>query len=235
MTLYDPEVHTTEALGAEIAALNHDLPAVRLGGSLGRAVLYGSLYGNPMHEYQLRGNTPLVRNGAALDIDLITPDTGVVVEGVYQPFPVDTLSFMSPLLRFTLSGDRWVVESTHHNFAEVLHESVVEPVEGETAFGIPAVTFPPQTLLALYGHRGKMRDKDELTRGILREACDTLPHAQRIPEKYLQPFQTVAQLNNESRVIKAQDAYRAAVPERVRNSAQPFMGQLKRILPLLDV
>lgn len=38
MLTFDPEVHTAEALGAEIIRIHSDFESARLGGSLGRAI-----------------------------------------------------------------------------------------------------------------------------------------------------------------------------------------------------
>lgn len=226
MLTFDPEVHTPEALGSEIGRIHSDYDSARLGGSLGRAIIYGLVLGNPDYEYQQRNQNPLHTGPNARDIDLIGAEP---VDPVgYGPFQVDTTGFVCRFLSLEEQAGDWYLTAAHHGFAEPLHEDVVRPIQGETTLGITATTLPAQTLLALYGNKGQMRAKDNYTKNLLQEVCDKLPPEEQLKNELFKPFQTLTLLNQASLYIRAQDLYRQRVPISLRTKLIPLLHRAKK-------
>lgn len=228
MITFSPDVHTPEALSLEIGQIHKDNDLTRLAGSLGRAVIFGRILGDPFHEYGERGQNPLVAESVARDIDLITGAPAAAAN--YEPFHVDTTGFASPFFSIETQDGEWFLVASYHDFAEPLHEDVVCPVQGETVFGIPSVTVPPQTLLALYGNKGQMRPKDIRSQQLLKRARDKLPSDEHLPDELFKPFEDLTLINQASVYIHAQDAYRRMVPLGIRSKLVPIINYAKRLV-----
>jgi len=73
---YQAELHTPDALTAQIEAIYSQAPDTVLLGSLGRAVIYDRLLSNPNAEFETRGQVPerKLEDGlvVARDIDIIS-------------------------------------------------------------------------------------------------------------------------------------------------------------------
>lgn len=228
MTTFAPAVHTPEALATEIGRIHDDSDATRLVGSLGRAVIYGEVLGNPNYEYQQRQQDPLRRDHTARDIDLVSGQA--LDPGGYEPFPVDASVFASPFMQIEVQDGEWFLTSSLHGFAEPLHEDVVAPVIGETAFGIPAVTLPPHTLLSLYGRKGQLRRKDQVTKDLFQALCEDLPPEASLPPELFEPFDRLTAINRTSWHFKAQNIYRRMVPEQLQIKLVPVTRSAKKLI-----
>jgi hypothetical protein len=225
---FAPSVHTPEALNIEINRIHDDFDSARLCGSLGRAVIYGMLLGNPYHEYQIRGQDPLYLGSTARDIDLI--GAGQIDASLYEPFQVDTTGFASPFLDIEKQGADWFLTASHHGFAEPLHDDVMRPIRGETVFGISSISLSPETLLNLYGIKGQPRGKDTRSQRLLHNACDALPPTDHLDDELFTPFIKLKLLNQASWHIRAQDMYRRSVPEPIRTKLIPIIRFAKKYM-----
>lgn len=228
MTTFNEAVHTPEALSCEISALRDRLPDARLVGSLGRSIVYGNVLGNPVYEFAIRNQDPLSVANIARDIDVLGVSRTEVDS--FGPFEVDATGYSTRFVNIVRDGIDWFIVSKCHDFAEPLKPEVVEPFSGEAVFGIEAVTLPPQTQLALYGLKGRMREKDIKTRDMLKAIVMTHDQTDLYPDEFLEPIRDLATLNSRSLYVRAQDMYRRVVPNRIRARAVPFMRLAKKII-----
>ncbi len=227
MTTFDPTTHTAEALASEASRLYTDYPDTRVVGSLGRSVIFNELLGDPIYEFRSRGQDVLGVAGRARDIDIITSGPSALED--YDPFEVETTGFSNSYIKFLCEGGDWFVVSDHHSFAEPLRPEVMEPVQGKGVLGIEFITLPAQTLLATYGLKGQLRNKDIRTRGMLKQAIVDGDGQSSFPPAFLAPLTELAARNRSSLYVRAQDAYRRHIPDTIRSRAVPFMKIAKKI------
>jgi hypothetical protein len=228
MIKFDGAIHTPSALSAEISSLYSHAPDARLVGSLGRSVVYGSLVGNPNHEFDIRGQDPLQAAGVARDIDVL--GVGIVPVDSLSPFEVDNTGYSGPFVEVVKDRDDWYLVSQRNGFAEQLHPEVMAPIVGEALFGIRAITFAPQTHLAIYGVNGQMRDKDERTKQELERIISLQDVHTSYPDEFLKPFDELIELNRARLYLKAQKMYRSIMPNFVRVQAVPYLNKFRRII-----
>lgn len=195
MHMFDPRVHTPEALTAELAALEAYNPDSRIVGSLGRAVLLNEAQGDPTLEYRTRGARPLhdptdpSGNRKVRDIDALNVPH---LNGFEQVFPIDSLSGTSPQAAVVRTEGGWRLQSTDSGFDEPLDSAVMSLVHGETVFSIPVQTVRAQAHRALLEVRATEYDKDHLAAALLADliADDEKP----LPEYLFDPFRALMRL-----------------------------------------
>jgi len=207
MYLYEPGVHTPDALYNQITAIRQTNPDALLSGSLGRAVLFGQA-DDSHKEYALRGQKPLVSGSVARDIDLIGAN---VAPDLKRPFYTDVEAYDNPSVSITREGSDWVLSSLRKGFSERIRPEVMEPVIGTTVYGIPAATVRLQTHAALIDVHGVPRRKDSANMEILARLKDSNP----LPETFYTPFKRLAAMQPRGIAGLAQLAYRRLMPTRL--------------------
>jgi hypothetical protein len=192
MPLYSSEIHSKESLGTELGVIQ-DSGDTLIVGSLGRAVVYDSLFHDAEYEYRNRGEEPLKHGVFSRDIDVIGIDPATA--GRAGPFRVDAKVFDYPIVRIVKQDDAWWLLSPRRNFAEPLHPAIMEPVLGNTVYGINCRTVPLRTHLELYGLKGRLRHKDSRTRELLVHASESGGY-DVLPDDLYGPFSALRALNN---------------------------------------
>lgn len=228
MTVFQETVYTPEALDEEIQTLQALAPSTRVVGSLGRSVLFNQFMGDPYYEFNAREQSPLRVGDKPRDIDIV----GLPVKANLEagPYTVDAFCFLNRFVSLVPDGTDWVLVSEKHKFAEIIKPETMEPVSGESVFGIRTSTVPPQTMLALYGVKGALRAKDIKTSEMLSGLISSQPSSRLFPEEFLEPFRVVTAMNLNDFYIKAQDLYRKKVPNSIRVKAVPMMKFAKKYL-----
>ena len=227
MYKFSPELHTPQTLAYEITALNEVSDSVRIVGSLGRGVIFERFFGKPTYEYDMRAQHPLHVQGQARDIDTIGLNNAAASQ--LSPFQVDASGFRNPYIDLVQEDTRWFLLANRYAFAEELEPDIMQVFEGETVYGIPARTLPPQTLIHLYGMKGQLRQKDMRTQAMLRAAIDIQPTHARLTDKVFEPFTALKKINEGNSYIRAQDIYRRHVPNSVRVKVVPLMQRIKKM------
>lgn len=226
MTTYSPEIHTPDALNAEIARIYTSHPEALLVGSLGRAAAFNNLGHDPQVEFNYRRQNPLFAGSHARDIDIIPRHHGPIAD---KPFEIDDQVFYTPRAKLVSDGGDWFLVSDRRKFYEPLHPAVMEPQAAETVYGIKCMTVSLQTHLALFGLKGLMGPKVvqslELTRK-LGSASQLTTHE----ELYI-PFEKLKALDLQGVYPFLQRHYRNLVPEDVRAKLCPVTRPLKNLLP----
>jgi hypothetical protein len=227
MTKFDTLIHTPQALAEEIATIHDMQPSVRVVGSIGRSAVYGRLLGDPLYEFNVRGQGPLHLGNRPRDIDIL--GNSDLSAQALTPFEVDAEAYSRPYFKFVPDGNDWFLVGEHHNFAEPLRPEVMEPFEGQGVFDIPTITLPPKTHTVLYGLQGRVRNKDIRTQALLKEVIDARNDPSEYPEEFLTPLKDLIRLNHRSLYLHSQNAYRRFVPNTVRTKAVPLMKTLKKL------
>lgn len=141
-------------------------------GSFGRAAIFRLLAGNAELEFTARGENPLLNaHGGLRDIDVIGPANFVDHTWTRRlPHPVDGVAFYGPGIQLALEDSGlWSLRSYVHRQQILLDPSVLEPVESETAYGIPCRTVSAAAHIALAGAFCE-RPQDWLTQAMLMDA-----------------------------------------------------------------
>jgi hypothetical protein len=224
---FDAEIHTPQALTAEIAGIYSRAPDSIFLGSLGRAVIYNRLYANPHAEFEARGQTAerKVENGEELarDIDIIGAEAERV--GETAPFQVDFKAFDSRHVSFKRQGEDWFLVSERCGIYEPLHPDVMQPVEGESAYGAPVVTVPIRTHLAAFGLKGDLRPKDKANYRLLEQAASKVNST--LPDELYEPFEKLRVISTSGWFYHTRRAYRTVVPGRLRKKLAPVTGAVR--------
>lgn len=189
MRNYYASFHTYDSLAAQIAGVYQKYPDMLVVGSLGRATVFSSLLGDPEFEYTARGQHSLFAGDTARDIDVIGAEHDFVVRTL--PFWVDATSYDIGGTSIAKHGSDWVISVDGH-YEAALHPSTMEPIEAETIYGIPCMTLPAETQLALLRVRGKFREKDVQTFSLLANLIDG---RERLPVELYRPFEDVHEIN----------------------------------------
>ena len=227
---FNASVHTPDALASQLEDIYRRRPDTLLLGSLGRAVIFGEISGNPVAEFEARQESPVwrVEDSEALsrDIDVI----GIEGEGVLAPqlFEVDSHAFGSPRVRFVREGDDWFLVSENKGIYEPLHPASMELVEGETVYGVQVKTVPFQTHQALFGLKGSMRPKDQINLSFLSLHEGLGPTV--LPPEVLEPFEKLRRVANSGIIHHGRRVYRTVVPITIRKKVYPLTGAIKERL-----
>lgn len=224
MIAFDPGVHTPEAFVDQLTLLHETEPSAYVVGSIGRAVLFRRAVGNPNYEYAAHGQYPLNKTGDARDIDVVSL---VSARGdIRRPFELDNGGFNNPIVHIARQGGKWVLGSEVNNFAELIHDDVMEPVEGTTIFDAECRTLPIDTQIALFGVHGPLRWKDSQNLSLLIGAADRTTQ-QRLPEELYAPFRQLGALNG-GNTLNPRALYRRYVPDSVRRRLKPIASPISR-------
>lgn len=224
-------VHNEHTLSDQLEAVRGFDPDCYLVGSLGRAAAYQYLLGDSMHEYHARGRQPYQRfNGTAADLDLVgTSDITGGEQSQFGPFEVDTKSFKGRQVTIVKKDGDWVLRSANRSFEAEIEPETMEPIKTRTVYGVDCLTLPPQTLLALLGLNGTLRDQDlhaqQVLTSAIRESSIT-----PLPPKYYEPFEELSRLNQSSKFNQLRTAYRAIVPSAIRKPLAPILQPIKEHL-----
>lgn len=216
MDAYDSKLHTPSQLNLELTSLHETTPDARIVGSLGRAVHHNLAYGDAYREFSARKESPYHVRALARDIDIVTPHTDIVP----AIFPIDSDAFRNAEVGLEHDGDTWWLTSPERNFAEPLHPDVMRPISGQTIDGIPIITLPWETHLALTSARGPLRSKDKLSAGLLHKAGQQL--GTTVQPKHLKPFEQLSNIPTPARSRFIRSAYRC-LPESVKHSSAPLL------------
>ncbi|SRR3990167_11204785 len=219
MRQFDASMHTPDALAGEIAELYERSPDTLLVGSLGRAVIYGSLIGNTRYEFDKRSQHPVDAGERSRDIDVIAHTDF----GDLTPFDVDA-TFNGRWATIIQDGEDWYLVSQKQRTADLLHPAVMEPIAGETVFGIPCITVPARTHVELFGLKDAIRPKDLAARQLL---AMTMNEDEQLPDELYSPFKKLQQLNNSGFVHRARQMYRMVMPYVVRRKLLPLTQPIK--------
>lgn len=224
---FEEPLHTPSALMEELEAVYSDFPRTLLVGSLGRAVLYGEVLGDAMAEFQVRGETPERKveydEVVARDIDVV--GSGSTHHAHLAPFEVDHHPYNCRQVRLLQDGQDWWLASETKNLHWPLHPAVMEPVEGETVYGVKAATVPHQTHLALFGLRGTMRPKDRANRDQL--AALAVSTDKLLPPELLEPFDRLRVLANSGVMHHTRRLYRTVLPSSIRHKLAPHVHPIR--------
>lgn len=213
MRRYNPDIHTAANMIRQTQAIYEAQPDALLVGSLGRAILYRQIYGDPEYELKARGETPLHNGIKARDIDVIAGD--MVGERAREPFYTDTCAFNNASVAIVRDGSEWVLTSQSRGFAEALHPATLEPVAGESFYDIPAQTLPLQTHLALYYTRGgPLRRKDDIPVALLRHAS-AAALTTILPAKFYKPYYRLASVKMRWTEALVRQVYQRLLPKAV--------------------
>lgn len=228
MTAVQVETYTPEALEHQFEVLyqNFDRPIVI--GSLGRAVAYNQLLGDPDFEFNARSQTPLVDGNAPRDIDLLSTEREAAKLG---PYLVEPSVFDNPLVSIIREGEDWWCISELAGFAELVHPAVMEPLEGLTVFDIECTSLPPQTQVALFGLKGAMRVQDRMTRDLLGQVVSDC-QGDLLPEEMYETFDVLRTLIANSTYGRVQAAYQRLAPDHLRHKLIPITKRIKYHLPV---
>jgi len=227
MIRFDADVHTPEALSCELRAFEIAHKGGLVIGSLGRAGLYSDVFGNPLHEFEARGEDPLGNAVKARDIDVI--GVGDERQADFGPFELDNTCFADNQAFLVHDGGNWFLEGKRQKFSEPIHPDVMEPQEVETVFGIPCITVRPQTHLALYGLKGFLRAKDIETAKVLVALSEEDPYP--LPDELYEPFDRLRDMNMSSFYTKLRKVYQRCVSEDTRMALYPLVKRLKQLIP----
>ncbi|MEK7561629.1 MAG: hypothetical protein AAB541_02095 [Patescibacteria group bacterium] len=226
MTTYSPEIHTAEALNAEIERIYRLQPGTLLVGSLGRAAAFKTLGYNPAIEFEHRGQDPLFAGHNARDIDVIIGQDTAIKD---HPYEIDYQVFSTPRAKLIQDGSDWFLASDRKKFCEPLHPAVMEPVASETVHGINCTTVPVRTHLALFGLKGLMSPKMLRSRELTMRfsAIEKLD----LPDELYKPFVELEALDLQGIYPFLQRHYRTLLPEHIRAKLGPITRPLKNLLP----
>jgi hypothetical protein len=225
MTLVDETLtYTPEALSSELQAIQNYDPHSLIAGSLGRAVVFAQHGMGAEFEYNSRGEAPLGNPGNPRDIDTM----GIAHEDMlnFSPFYVDTIAFAKRAASIIREGNDWFITSDAHNYSEVLHPDVMEPVIGTTIFDISCQTVRLQTHRHLFELAGRPRIKNEVAKKLLSQINDPSP---QLPEILFHPFNRLRQMNI-TRLAGIQKIYWYMVPATARDQLRPLAQKVRRAL-----
>lgn len=220
--------YSPAAFAAQLEVIYDREPDALVVGSLGRAVLHNAAHGDPFTEYNRRGQDPLNKGFEARDIDLLGTPKGMFDDTA--PFEIDDTAFNSSEVAIVRDGQDWWLTSEERNFAEQLHPDVLQPVRGETVYGVACATVPAQTHLALYHARPILRLQDKVTSTLLEQ---TITSTNSLPDELYQPFDALRQART-SKLMVLSDVYNAFVPPSVDRYLQPIIGGTRARLARLD-
>ena len=192
MRKYYPEFHTAENLANQITEIYKLCPQILVVGSLGRATVFNTVRRNPYFEFIERRQHPLYAGNTARDIDVIGAEHEVVERTL--PHWVDATSYDIGGTQVAQENGEWHLSVDGHCHA-TLHTAVMEAIEGETIYGIPCVTIPVETQLALLKVRGKFREKDVQTFSLLSDVIEIKGTSERLPAELFTDFDKVHEIN----------------------------------------
>lgn len=224
---FDERVHTPSALASEIGELYSADPYALLVGSFGRAALFYAMRGDATTEFAARHEEPVGR----VEFKEVQPrDIDVIASLPHDhsslgPFKVDDRAFANRQVRIVQEGADWWLVSDSQRTYEPIHPAVMEPLEGESIYGIRARTVPLQTHQALFGLVGNIRPPD--LRSL--ELLASLDHddTNRLPAELYEPFDRLRDLANSGWFYHSRRAYRAIVPQTIRRKASPLASRLR--------
>lgn len=216
MDTYDPKLHTPSQLNLELASLYDTVPDARIVGSLGRAVHHNLAYGDAYREFSARKESPYHVRTLARDIDIIAPDIDITP----VIFPIDSDAFRNSEVNLERDGNTWWLTSSERNFAEPLHQDIMQPISGQTINDMPIVTVPWETHLALTSARGPMRQKDKLSADLLYKAGQRI--GPTVSSNHLKPFEQLSNIHTSARLRFVRSAYRH-LPESIKHSSAPLL------------
>lgn len=212
MIKLNPTLHTPEALAAQVSEIYASDPDALLIGSLGRAILYGETYGDPLYEFRTRGERPEGYGIKARDIDLVSSKQDD--ELPQGPFCTDTVAFKNPSVSIRKVGSDWVLASLKRGFEEVINPATMDPTVGTSILDIPGQTIPCQTQLALYHCRGgPLRRKDNLPIAMLRHLCTYT--GMSLPKELYDPFNKLAELKMDRKEAAIRMIYQRLLPPSI--------------------
>jgi hypothetical protein len=215
---FSPEVHTLDALAAQLVDLQLVNPDTLIAGSLGRSALFTLYRQNPMLEYDIRGEAPLHdKFEQARDIDLVHAP----IPTPSFPFPVDTSCYENDEVSIRSDGSEWWLVSEKKNFAEPLHGDIIQPLGARGVADMPIRTALPRTHIALIESRGQLRKKDEVASDLLRSIADGDPN--QPPEALYAPFAQLAAIKDPLATRIQQYAYRRLLPRSIENVLTPVL------------
>ena len=199
-------------------------------GSVGRATVYNEVYGDSLHEYNLRQQEPIERTcGARGDIDLIGAPTGAS-ENPLGPFHIDTIAFSNDKVRIIKTGGNWLLQSARRGYERMIDPEVFRPVQAVTIYGVECRVPPAKTQLALMNATGIRRAKDE-------KACEALSRAieeggldDEVDPASLSPLYELGRLNSQSLAVRLGNVYRAVVPKAVQPKIAPAVGPIREYI-----
>lgn len=225
MITYNPDIHTPEALDAEIGRIYSRTPDALLVGSLGRAAAFGKAGYSPLVEFDYRSQNPLFTGNKPRDIDVVD---GVGAKIKDSPFIVDSTVFNCPRVSLVREGTDWYLHSPAKRFTAPLHPAVMEPIASETVHGIPCVTVPLATHLALLGLKGRMSPKVLQTRELITQLGGS---NERTKSEIYRPFDELRALDTRGIYPLLQRYYHNLLPEHIRYFLLPISRPLKNLLP----
>lgn len=227
---FDERLHKPSALSDEVRIIYDTNPDTIILGSLGRAVLFGVLAGNPTAEFEARQELPerKIEYGEELARDIDVVATGTDSTENLGPFEVDREAFVCRQLSLVNQNGDWYLTSPNKGIYEELHPSVMEPVTGESVYGIKSTTVPLQTHQALFGLKGAMRPKDQSNLNFLKSLEELNKHA--LPPELYEPFDRLRVLANSGWLHQTRRAYRTVVPWPVRSRIVPITSRIKERL-----
>lgn len=214
-------VYTPEALALELEAIVAYEPNVFIVGSLGRAVVFAQSGLNPTVEFDERGEQPLIKKRGARDIDTIGLSPRDNVD--FRPFYVDRTALTKDAAAIVLQNGDWFLVSEKANYSQPLHPDVMEPVVGETIFGIECRTVSLQTHAHLFELFGVPRAKDNIAKNLISGIETSKP---QLPTELYKPFDEIRAMNDDV-FATMQRAYWRLFPKSVRLGMRPFTQPIK--------
>ena len=215
---------TSESLETAIQRLYKSNSEALLVGSLGRSAVFSRLYGDPEHEFVLRGERPLWNdNGSPRDLDFII--SGGINPTTTEPYKTDIDCFTKPDFALESEGTDWWVTSIMFGYAERLHPAVMEPTPSKTIYDIDCLVPPIQTFQRLTGVPIIVRKKDKVSLALIEKALEF--ETDKLPEELYKPIDDLKALTNKGIYPKLVRTYNMVVPLPIRLATRPYIRGLK--------